>query len=93
MMGLALKESHRSWGSPIGVNTQHTSSVSSSSRRRWVLEVLFGNAGCMQAVGWRDGGHLLKSSSVQFSPGRPHMLLPRAAGFEVCLLMVEVLLV
>lgn len=93
MMGLAAKESRRSWGSPIGVSTQHTSSVSSSSRHRWVLEGLFGNAACMQAAGWRDGGHLLESSSVPFSPGRPHMLLPRAAGFEVGLFMVEVLLV
>jgi len=38
MMGLVLKESHRSWGFPIGVNMQHTSSVSSFSQHRWVLE-------------------------------------------------------
>lgn len=53
--------------------------------------MLFGNVGCMQAAGWRDGGHPLKSSSLPFSPGRLHMLLPRTAGFEVGLFMMEVL--
>lgn len=71
-MGLVLKESHRSWGFPIGVNMQHTSSMSLFSQHRWVLE----------ALGWKeliwecsicacscvDGPYYLKNSSVTFFP-------------------------
>lgn len=81
MMGLVLKESHRSWGFPIGVNTQHTSSVSSFSQHRWVLEALGRKVliwECsLRACSCVGGCHHLKNSSVKFSPCRPHMLLPR----------------
>lgn len=75
MMGLVLKESHRSWGFPIGVNTQHTSSASLFLQHRWVLEapgrkVLIGECPCTQLCGWRTS--MLNSSSC-----RPCVLLPR----------------
>lgn len=80
MMGLVPKESHRSWGFLIGVNTQHTSSVSSFSQHRWVLEALGRKEliwECsLHACSCVDGCHHLKKAVLNFPSGRPHVLLP-----------------